>query len=79
MTRLIPTTAKKPPEECWIAMRESDEAGTMIFGVFLDEQQALACAVQQEAQEQSDNVRNLSSYGAQQSVLIYPRGVSVHG
>lgn len=57
-------------------MSESDEAGTTIFGVYLDEQQALAAEARQQGQERSDMVRNLSTYGAQRTALIYPRGAT---
>jgi hypothetical protein len=76
MNHLIPATATKTADTCWIAMSESDEAGTTIFGVYLDEQQALAAAAQQQGKEHSDMVRNMSTYGAQRTSLIYPRGAA---
>lgn len=72
---VISTRHTKPTQTCYIAVRLSDDPiEPLIYGVYLDKQQALADALAAEAREDSDLIRNLSSYGAVQTVLIYPLG-----
>ena len=72
---IISTQHTKPAQTCYVAVRIGDDGiEPVIYGVYLDKQQALLNALLAENREGSDMIRNLSTYGAVQTVLIYPLG-----
>lgn len=74
---LIKAESHRVSQACYIAVRMTEELDPVVYGVYLDKQQALAAALHAEAHETSDMIRNLSSYGAIQSVIVYPLGEEV--